>query len=188
MDLRLRRHQPDPEQDRERGGAQGHHSLASTQARTEASAAGLDFPAPNRVVAAHTLVFWIDGAAPGTPTQATIRLRGLVGAAPTEWFERVPLVPAATEWAMDNEGGYALSGDPDWDDTNPGDPRNFGRAQQTWSATVRTVVRGSWDDLHEEPGADVDVQILRTVQDNFGIVAWLCDTADVAVSSVTMPT
>lgn len=157
-------------------------------------------------------MFWIDGAAPGTLTWASIRLGGLAGADYTEWFERVPLVPAATEWAADNTGGYALSGEPDWDDATPGHTLTFGHCAQAWipafhpgvtaahggalPATSSVIPLGTLPGLGAitlpalsvpapsvEPWADVAIQIVRTLQDNFGLVAWLCNTTDVTVST-----
>lgn len=34
----------------------------------------------------------------------------------------------------------------------------------------------------QEPRADVEIRIARTVQDNFGLVVWLCDTTDISIS------
>lgn len=166
-------------------------------------------------------VFWIDGAAPGTPTQATIRLGGLAGDDPTEWLERVPLVPQATEpGPAGAEREHASSSEPDWDDANPSDRATFGHSAQSWMAFTHAGVTTAHSGTRPfssmvtplgtlpglggittlpglggitlpalpagtpalEPWTDVEIRIARTVQDNFGLVVWLCDTTDISIS------
>lgn len=136
----------------------------------------------------YAYVFWIDGASTtttrGTAT-VTFELRG--GNAFRWPFERVALVPGATNWAED-ETPYAESTAPDWADSDAGANPDFGHASQMWQ--FRNPPPPNWSPAPGPDGTiptpppylEVSVNITATTPDNFGIVAWLLDTADLRVA------
>lgn len=134
----------------------------------------------------YAYVFWIDGASPTTTrvsASVVLSFGGLLAA--REPFERVALVPAATDFQELPPTGspYAVSSDPDWGDADPNANPEFGHANQPFA--IVPTLPPDWipDGMRVRPlYLEVSLTLTPTNQENFGIVAWMTDTANITVT------